>query len=618
MNARRRNRFSWCGLALLVWATSVSALDTLLVGAGAEGMSWIDAGESSAFLGVAADSIWTWDVEPNINLATQIPTRGGRIRAKVTIQSPFGPMDLQVERPGLPTWIDGDGSTAWGPDEDEEFGRQVEIFIDLGGSFRVDRIRLFPRLDREHRGMVLGTFELATNEGAEPPNKMLEVRYERLVDFSSFFPNKIAVLDRWFPSRDVRYILLHSRESQSWEIAELEVYGDGTLPVGEFVSQPLFVRGGYPVWGQVLADGRDVSELPLLIQTRTGPDPEPLHYYIKRGDELEQVTEEDYRKAGSSSFAGVVGEVRGPVLPNPAWSPWQTVTEGLVFSPSPRRYLQFRVLLSEPGTVLRQLAFEYAGKPLAQDLAAEISPLVVESGEETEFTLSMEVHISQGRGDTGFRYLQVLTPATIHRVERVLVDDEEQVFTPVISPGEGFAVDIWQRVVQEGSFVQVIFRGSLFRDGTLFQVRAFDLRPEGGGFESVYQTAREEDVDPLLVGGQLAVRLRSARNPLVDEMRPRTVVFTPNGDGVNDLFEVSYNLLKLTRPVPVFFEIFDLNGRRVRQGHSGMDLSGQHIRLWDGRDDRGERVRPGLYLYRLQVQADAKTESRSGIVSVAH
>ena len=178
-------RILGCGLILLVWAASASAVDTLLVGRGAGDLSWVGVEESSAFAGVAPDSIWTWAAEPNINLAVQIPAREGRIRAKLTVPGPFGPMDLQVDRPGLATWIDGDGTTAWGPDEDDGLERQVEIFMDLGGTFRVDRIRFFPRLDREHRGLLLGAFELATSEGSAPPGRMLELDYKNVVAFSS-------------------------------------------------------------------------------------------------------------------------------------------------------------------------------------------------------------------------------------------------------------------------------------------------------------------------------------------------------------------------------------------------------------------------------------------------
>jgi hypothetical protein len=607
-------------LALLAWSPPSPALDTLAVGMGTGALSrWRDIAESSSFLNVGWDSVWVWDTAPHINLAAGALGRKGFARALIKQVNSAGiVVNILDDRPGLSAWIDGDPATAWGPDEDGELSRQAEIILDLGAVFRANRIRLYPRLDSQHSNLVLGNFEVGASEGGG--GVIWELNYQKIAGFSAAFPNRQPIVDLSFSSRELRYVRLHSGETEPWELAELEVYSDGTVPVGEFVSVPLFVRGGYPIWGRVLANDRDASASPFIIQTRTGPDPEPLQYFLKRGDDLEKVSrkawlELDSREPGSLAF--IKEAEQGPVLSNPRWSPWQTVTDGAVTSPGPQRYLQFRVLLSEPGTSLRTLAFEYVGQPLAEILKAEIDPAEAEPGQEIQFTLSLEVQLNKGRGDTGVRHLQVLTPARVSRVEQVLVDDEEVVYSATYQP-EGFSVDLWQRVVQPGSFVQVVFRAAVFRDGTPFQVRALDRRPTEEGVEEVYQNAREADVDPLSLGGSLVVRLRSARTALVNAVKPLTLAFTPNGDGINDFFEVSYNLLKLLRPAPISFAIFDLSGRQVRQGYAGEAGSGQYLQVWDGRDDLGRRVPPGIYLYQIEVKADAGTERRQGVVQVAY
>jgi len=606
-------------LVLALCVPAAEALDTLIVGgdSGPETRNWLEIAESARFVAVAEDSIWTWTAEPNANLSPELAERDGSIGAKMKVSTPFGTADAIVERDGLSSWVDGDETTAWGPDQDEEIERRAEIYIDLGATFRVDRIRFFPRLDSEHSGFILGSFEVGTNPEEEGP--LLLARYKTVpgLSFSSFAPNRQPVVDAAFARRDVRYIRLRSLEGEPWEIAEFEIYAEGSIPVGEFVSAPLFIRGGFPVWGRIRYDGGELSGLPVTVQTRTGPDDEPLHYFLQRGDELERVSMREYLNFTSLDFAGAVQAELGPVRPNPEWSPWQTVADGLVLSPAPRRYLQFRVLMPEPGTAIKNLFFEYVEQPLADELAAEISPLLVDAGVETEFTLSMEVHLNPGRGDTGIRYLQVRTPAAIGRVQRVLVDDQEAVFTPTYQAGEGFTIDIWRRVVQSGSFVQVVFTAAVLRDGTSFEVRALDLRPEERVIEPVYQTARPGDVDPLSVGGELVVRLRQGDAPLVDALRAKTAAFTPNGDGINDVFEISYNLLKLTRPAPVFFQIFDLAGRLVVQGASE-DRHGRFARIWRGGDGKGGLVEPGLYIYRIKVEADAGTVSRQGVMNVVY
>lgn len=54
-------------------------------------------------------------------------------------------------------------------------------------------------------------------------------------------------------------------------------------------------------------------------------------------------------------------------------------------------------------------------------------------------------------------------------------------------------------------------------------------------------------------------------------------------------------------------ELFDAAGRRVRVLADGPLAAGAHERRWDGRDDAGRAVRPGLYLVRLGTREGART-----------
>ena len=71
--------------------------------------------------------------------------------------------------------------------------------------------------------------------------------------------------------------------------------------------------------------------------------------------------------------------------------------------------------------------------------------------------------------------------------------------------------------------------------------------------------------------------------------------FTPNGDGVNEVVNISYKLLRLTSAVPVAIEIYDLSGRLVRRVYEGEDPVGEYRHVWDGRDDSNGLVPPGVY-----------------------
>ena len=65
-------------------------------------------------------------------------------------------------------------------------------------------------------------------------------------------------------------------------------------------------------------------------------------------------------------------------------------------------------------------------------------------------------------------------------------------------------------------------------------------------------------------------------------------------------------------------ELYDLSGRRVRRAYEGMDGNGSYALEWDGTDDQGLLVPPGLYLYELRVEADEGSERRLGSVGVVY
>lgn len=63
---------------------------------------------------------------------------------------------------------------------------------------------------------------------------------------------------------------------------------------------------------------------------------------------------------------------------------------------------------------------------------------------------------------------------------------------------------------------------------------------------------------------------------------------------------VSFRLMA-PRESPVELVIFDANGRRVRRLVTGLRTAGEFAQYWDGRNEAGEDVEPGLYFARLQA-----------------
>lgn len=614
-------------IALCLWAAPLWAIEELVIGPG--GIPWTVALEESKKLSLSPDSIWTWPVEPEQNIAPLVLARGGQVFAVTISEGAFG----QTVRtfsvpPGIEKIIDGDSGTAFNPDE-AGLARQVDLYIDLGGHYGVEQIRFFPRLDSDHRNAYVQAFQLGHNREdlASLGSSVLNAAFSFLINAHVNAPNNQSIVIWPRPNeiteeQEMRHVRIRTLNQRFWEIAEVEITANGTVAPAEFISRPLAVPGGAPVWGKLKINGRDADELPVIVQTRTGPDSKPIHYFLRltKSKTLRLVTKQGWENIVTLSEVERGEAERGPILPNPLWSAWETVTDGLVLSPSPLEYVQFRIEWTDPGVNIETMSFEHTNWPLAQVLAAEINPTEADAGRETEFVLSLQVQRLSDSNipASGFRHLQIFTSAEITGVDRVLVKDIEALFKVRQDPGRGFQIEFWDRIDPSASFIEIFFRGRVFADGTLFRVQALDQRATPTEQETIYQFARAGDVDPLTPEATLAVRLSSRNNPLLDDLAATTRTFTPNSDGINDFLLVSYNLLRLTRPAPVFFEVFDLTGERVRQGYAGADQSGRFARIWDGRDQTGFTVPQGLYLYQVEVDADAGIFQRQGVVSVAY
>ena len=72
----------------------------------------------------------------------------------------------------------------------------------------------------------------------------------------------------------------------------------------------------------------------------------------------------------------------------------------------------------------------------------------------------------------------------------------------------------------------------------------------------------------------------------------------------NPLTTISYELESAGQ---VNLQVFDLAGRLVRTLYSGSESSGQHEKVWMGRDQTGRTVATGVYFYRLRAGRDVET-----------
>ena len=157
-------------------------------------------------------------------------------------------------------------------------------------------------------------------------------------------------------------------------------------------------------------------------------------------------------------------------------------------------------------------------------------------------------------------------------------------------------------VVGRGQLMRLRLRSSVFLHGT-----RLNLAVRNGVRQTPWQLADGGEATDLRQTQGLTIGALGAVD-LVSDITISPNPFTPNGDGVNDETRVEFSLFKVYAARPVAVHLYTLAGRRVRTVEAAV-LAGRRQLTWDGRDEVGELVPPGLYMCQVEVDADAEGAS---------
>ena len=394
-------------------------------------------------------------------------------------------------------------------------------------------------------------------------------------------------------TRHIQVVIAEVKRGQGSKVAEIEVFGTGFAEEGQYTSEPLNFGSSTSLknFGSVSWDADVPERTDLTLQ---------------------------FRSAGRDQV----------------WSKWSgPVSQSGIFAnvPEPAVYLQYRMNFTtsdrERSPMLRslQIEFDTGAMPVRQALGS-VKPLRVPLGMDTTFVYTLDLDV----GNLGIEKIGIDVPGWAEPAgpvglgsssiqTRAAYDPARQQFVvsfdPAIQPSDNIS-----RLTIEFSTAQYIpvfnYTGHIFAPGSENPVTASENRvvdAESGAVLQSWSVVISQSLDQVLL-----------------RVRPNPKVFTPNGDNRNDFTVIEFVLAKVSERQNVDIEIFALSGSKVRSLQGGSLRAGTYFHPgtaglaasapghWDGKDDNGNTLPPGIYLYQVEVDLDGSNVRRIGSVGLLY
>jgi hypothetical protein len=364
-------------------------------------------------------------------------------------------------------------------------------------------------------------------------------------------------------------------------ISEIEVYGLGYLPSGTYVSKVIDV--GQPVnWGYAKWDVDLPDETFVIFQFRTGG-----------GRNVDE---------SWSNWSPPIEIASGRNLKN--YSSFRVY--------EPRRFIQFKITLITNSTetpVVKKLTIVYQKKLVARMALVQVEPRTVPILRRVE--LSYIIDLKFDENSLGIDTLVIQTPSPCF-VSSVSLDGNP--INYVYSPDPYEIKIAFSQTIRMDAKLVVKFNATLYLDKNEFPGAV--ISASAGWNPQFVDVGRENGVE------RWTVFTSNVPERLISFLEVEPNPFSPNGDGLNDNVKISFYLSNLIEARPLKIHIYDLTGKLIRTIHDAPSIASAYVGtnafLWDGRDNSGRPVRPGVYLLRVAIESDNGGEVEYRTITVVY
>ena len=381
----------------------------------------------------------------------------------------------------------------------------------------------------------------------------------------------------------------------------------------------------------------------VKVEVRTGLDDDPAVYHEYMDTGLERVVARDhYENALRTRFVRITAAddlserqpkpgVRASIgYDSDHWTFWSApfVESGQPINLRNGAYLQVRVAMASDSfddfarldslwiETAPLLAATVRGEVAATDDPQPVSGITqVPLGETVEFVYDLQADFAAVDAP-GFDLLRLHTGHQTELKSLQLGQGRRETAPAAVTPEpEGLLIHLPERITRANNPpIRIVFATEVFEFATTFQSEVLDSVRD-----VLPQPVVGADVGEALSTNSLRVFGTTAqKTAFIQNLTFSPPVFSPNGDGINDELHVAYSLFRLPQAVPVVLAIYTLDGRRVASIEAGLQHAGpQHLR-WDGLDETGRLLPPGLYLTTLDLRSEFATEPQLRPLGIAY